>query len=113
MAKQSDKKVTKARLPVLSKEEDKPVVQEQKKVLNAGLGNLAGLQNVDVRITLEWGRTEITVEEALKLAQESLLKVDQFADEPIDVRVNGKLFGRGTLVVVGESYGVQLTEIIE
>lgn len=113
MAKQSDKKVAKTRLPVLRKEEDKPAVQVREKALIAGFENLASLQNVDVKITLEWGRTEITVEDALKLAEESLLKVDQLADDPVDVRVNGKLFGRGKLVMVGESYGVQLTEIIE
>jgi len=100
-AKQSDKKTT--RLPAV-RAEDKP---------DPGLGKLSGLQDVDVRITVEWGRTQITVEEALQLGEEALLAVDQRASEPVDVLVNGMLFGRGKLVLVGDSYGVQLTEIVD
>jgi len=53
------------------------------------------------------------VEEALQLGAEALLAVDQRASEPVDVLVNGKLFGRGKLVLVGDNYGVQLTEIVD
>ena len=64
-------------------------------------------------MTLELGRTEITLEEAMKLGEKSLLAVDRTADEPVEVRVNGKLLGRGRLVMVGGNYGVQLTEVVD
>jgi flagellar motor switch protein FliN/FliY len=45
------------------------------------------------------------------LAAGSRLIADQLADDPVDIRVNGKLFGRGRIVMIDEQYGVQLTEI--
>jgi flagellar motor switch protein FliN/FliY len=73
---------------------------------------LSGLGDVEVRITVEWGRADITVEEAARLADESLLHTNRSASDPVDVLVNGKLFARGKLVLVGDTYGVQLLEII-
>ena len=78
----------------------------------ANLGKLTGLQDVDVEITVEWGRSKITLEEAGELGEKSLLHTDKSASEPVDVLINGKLFARGKLVVVGDSYGVQLLEIV-
>lgn len=74
--------------------------------------SLSGLGDVEVRITVEWGRADITVEEAAALSEESLLHTDRSAADPVDVLVNGKLFARGKLVLVGDSYGVQLLEIV-
>ena len=99
------------RFPVL-REEEKAAPKKKDEVAPVDLGALAGLQDVEVKITLEWGRTVITVEEAMQLDKEALLRLDHQAKEPIDVRVNGRLFGRGFLVMVGEAYGVQLTEIV-
>jgi flagellar motor switch protein FliN len=111
-AKKSEEKVNPVRFPVL-REEKKAAPKKEEETTLADLGALAGLQDVDVKITLEWGRTEITVEEAMRLDKEALLRLDHQANEPIDVRVNGKLFARGLLVMVGETYGVQLTEIVD
>jgi len=77
------------------------------------MSGLLGLQDVDVKITVEWGRSEMTVAEAVKLGEESLLRTDKQADAPVEILVNGKLFGRGNLVLVGENYGVQIQEIVE
>lgn len=77
------------------------------------LGQLSGLEDLDVKITVDWGRAKITVEEALALAEKSLLHTDKMAPDPVDVLINGKLFARGKLVVVGDSYGVQLLEIVD
>lgn len=88
-----------------------------KKVVPAALpaaqAPLSGLGEVEVKITLELGRTEITLEEAMGLTERSMVVADKLADEPVDVRINGKLFGRGKLVLVGEHYGVQLTELVD
>lgn len=73
----------------------------------------SALANVEVKVTIEFGRTEITVAEAIELAEKSVLAMDKLQNEPFDVCINGKLFGRGKLVMVGENYGVQLTEVID
>ena len=74
---------------------------------------LSGLGGVDVKVTLVLGRTEITIEEAAELGEKSLLRIDRRADDPVDVCVNGKVIARGRLVVVGDNYGVEITEIVE
>ncbi len=91
--------------------EEKLVVKKEELRMESGQ-SLAGLSDVEVRITVEWGRADITVEEASALSEESLLHTDRSASDPVDVLVNGKLFARGKLVLVGDSYGVQLLEII-
>ena len=91
--------------------EEKLVVKKKELSMESGQP-LAGLSDVEVRITVEWGRADITVEEASALSEESLLHTDRSASDPVDVLVNGKLFARGKLVLVGDSYGVQLLEII-
>jgi len=88
---------------------------EKKREIQAAIDkgkSLAGLEEVKVEITLELGRTEVTLAEAQALSANSVLAVDKLADEPVDVRVNGKLLGRGRLVMVGERYGVQMTELL-
>ena len=91
--------------------EEKLVIKKEELIMESGQ-SLAGLSDVEVRITVEWGRADITVEEASALSEESLLHTDRSASDPVDVLVNGKLFARGKLVLVGDSYGVQLLEII-
>ena len=91
--------------------EEKLVVKKEELRMESGQ-SLAGLSDVEVRITVEWGRADITVEEASALSEESLLHTDRSTSDPVDVFVNGKLFARGKLVLVGDSYGVQLLEII-
>ena len=91
--------------------EEKLAVKKEELRMESGQ-SLAGLGDVEVRITVEWGRADITVEEASALSEESLLHTDRSASDPVDVLVNGKLFARGKLVLVGDSYGVQLLEII-
>jgi flagellar motor switch protein FliN/FliY len=75
--------------------------------------DLSQLQNIDVRISVEWGRARITLEEARALGPDAILKVNSEASDPVDVRVNGKLICRGKIVVVGDSYGVQITQFLE
>lgn len=91
---------------------DLPILKSDAAADSAALKSLSGLGDVEVRITVEWGRAEITVEEAAELAEQSMLHTDKSAPDPVNVLVNGKLFARGKLVVVGDSYGVQLLEIL-
>ena len=91
---------------------DDKIAERQEKIGVETGQPLAGLGGVEVRISVEWGRADMTVEEASTLSEESLIHTDRSATDPVDVLVNGKLFARGKLVLVGDSYGVQLLEII-
>lgn len=95
------------------KKRNVPAIKKSDPPVAVDLGKLSGLQDVDVRISVEWGRAKITVEEAVGLGEKSLLRTDKLAPDPVDILVNGKLYARGKLVVVGDSYGVQILEIVQ
>lgn len=95
------------------KRSNMPAIKKSDLSAAPNLGKLSALQDVDVLISVEWGRAQITVEEAVSLGEKSLLRTDKLAPDPVDIMVNGKLFARGKLVVVGDSYGVQILEIVQ
>jgi flagellar motor switch protein FliN/FliY len=59
------------------------------------------------------GNTQITFDQAVELDPETLITVDRGKDDPVDLCVNGKVVARGKLVVVGDTYGVQITELVD
>jgi len=63
-------------------------------------------------VTIELGRTRDTLENVLKMGEQSLVELDKQVGEPVDVLVNGKLFARGEVVTVNENFGVRITELI-
>jgi|TARA_B100001964_G_C14063711_1_gene522598 flagellar motor switch protein FliN/FliY len=71
------------------------------------------LSGVNVRLTAILGGTELTFDEAVELDPDTLITVDRSQDEPVDLCVNGKVVARGKLVVVGDTYGVQVTELVD
>ncbi|MBT4098566.1 MAG: FliM/FliN family flagellar motor switch protein [Gemmatimonadetes bacterium] len=73
---------------------------------------VAGLGDVKVRITAILGRTELTFEEAVELAADRLVTLQNQRDEPIDLCVNGEVVARGRLVIVDDAYGVQITQML-
>jgi flagellar motor switch protein FliN/FliY len=75
-------------------------------------GTMFLLRDVQVEITLEIGRRRMRIAEVLKLAPGQTLELAKAAGEPLDIFVNGKLLGRGEAVVVGDRYGVRITEIV-
>jgi len=78
-----------------------------------GISSLAGLGDVEVKLSAIVGRTEVTFEEAVNLDVKSRLSLDKTSSDPVDVCVNGKLVARGKLPVVEGNYGVQITELIK
>ncbi len=76
-------------------------------------GVLSGLADVKVKVTAVLGRTEITFDEAVNLSERSVLPMDRGSSDPVELCVNGRAVARGKLVVVGDSYGVQITELID
>jgi flagellar motor switch protein FliN/FliY len=68
--------------------------------------------DVNVRLSLEIGRTQLTIRELLKLAPGSIVPVDRPAGDPLDVLVNGRLVAHGEVVMVNDRYGVRFTEAV-
>ena len=74
--------------------------------------NLDMILDIPVNLTVELGRTKIAIRNLLQLAQGSVVELDGFAGEPMDVLVNGCLIAQGEVVVVNEKFGIRLTDII-
>ena len=68
--------------------------------------------DVPVTLSLEIGRTKINIRNLLQLNQGSVVELDRFAGEPMDVLVNGTLVAHGEVVVVNDKFGIRLTDII-
>ncbi|MBI3187885.1 MAG: flagellar motor switch protein FliN [Gammaproteobacteria bacterium] len=74
--------------------------------------NLDVVLDIPVSISMEIGRTKISIRNLLQLNQGSVVELDRLAGEPMDVLVNGTLIARGEVVVVNEKFGIRLTDII-
>ncbi|MBQ1802625.1 MAG: flagellar motor switch phosphatase FliY [Lachnobacterium sp.] len=74
--------------------------------------NIDLIMDVPLNVTVELGRTNKTISEILDLSPGKIIELDKIAGEPIDVLVNGKYVAKGEVVVIEESFGVRITEII-
>jgi flagellar motor switch protein FliN/FliY len=70
------------------------------------------LRDVEMEVTCELGRTRMTVRQLLALAPGDVVELDRLAGSPADLLVNGTLLARGEVVVVDESFGLRITEIV-
>jgi flagellar motor switch protein FliN/FliY len=77
-----------------------------------GMADLKRLSDVPIDLTVEIGRTRLTVGETLELRQGSILTLNRMAGEPVDLLVNGTPIARGEVVVIDEQFGVRITEIV-
>ena len=69
------------------------------------------LKDVDVRLTVELGRTSMKLKDVLGLTEESVVMLDRLTDELLDVMVNGKLIARGEVVAQGDRFGLRIVEL--
>ena len=86
--------------------------EEQTETKSEGIENLKVLENIDVELTVEVGRTEITIRDLLRLNEGSVVELDRLAGEPLDVLVNGTLIAHGEVVMVNEKFGIRLTDVV-
>ena len=77
-----------------------------------GEANLDVIMDIPVTISMEIGRTHISIRNLLQLNQGSVVELDRLAGEPMDVLVNGTLVAHGEVVVVNEKFGIRLTDVI-
>lgn len=74
-------------------------------------GELERLYDVQVELSVEIGRTRMTIREALGLGPGSIVSLHRLAGEPVDLLVNGKPIARGEVVVIDEEFGLRVTEV--
>jgi flagellar motor switch protein FliN len=79
---------------------------------NSGTGDLRRLSAVPVDLSVEMGRTRMTVGETLELRQGSIITLNRMAGEPVDLLVNGTPIARGEVVVIDEQFGLRVTEVL-
>lgn len=78
-----------------------------------GQENIGLIMDVPLNVTVELGRTTKSISEILDFAPGTIIELERIAGEPIDVLVNGKLVAKGEVVVIEESFGIRVTEIIK
>ena len=75
--------------------------------------NIDLIMDVPLEVTVELGRTHKSIQEILDFAPGTILELNKIAGEPIDVLVNGKYVAKGEVVVIEESFGIRITEIMK
>jgi len=70
------------------------------------------IMDVALQVTVEVGRSRMTIHDLLQLGQGSVVELEKLAGEPLDIFINGKPVARGEAVIVNEKFGVRLTDII-
>jgi flagellar motor switch protein FliN/FliY len=74
--------------------------------------NISLIMDVPLQVTVELGRTERLIKDILEFSPGSIIELDKLAGEPVDILVNGKPIAKGEVVVIDESFGVRITDII-
>jgi flagellar motor switch protein FliN/FliY len=75
--------------------------------------NVDLIMDVQLEISVELGRTKRLIKDILEFGAGSIVELDKLAEEPVDILVNGKIIARGEVVVIDESFGVRITEILQ
>jgi flagellar motor switch protein FliN/FliY len=78
----------------------------------ANARDLEMIMDIPVKLSVELGRTRLTIKQLLELAQGSVVELDGLPGEPMDILINGYLIAQGEVVVVEDKFGIRITEII-
>lgn len=102
-------------------EEGKPIDKAARKATFTELeeGRPAGpakeldfILDIPLEVTVEMGRTRMLINDLLQIGQGSVIELNRLAGEPLDILINSKLIARGEVVVVGEKFGIRITDIV-
>ena len=77
----------------------------------AAISNLRLLENIEVKLTVEVGNTEIKIKDLLRLNEGSVVELDRLAGDALDILANGTKIAKGEVVMVGEKFGIRFTEV--
>jgi flagellar motor switch protein FliN/FliY len=78
----------------------------------SGAGPIELLNDVDLNVKVELGRTEMLVEDVLQLCEGSVVELDKLAGDPVDVYVNQRLVARGEVLVLNDNFCIRISEVI-
>ena len=78
----------------------------------AGPRNIDLVLDIPVTLSMELGRTRISIRDLLKLKSGSVVELQKMADEPLDILVNGTLVARGEAIVIDDKFGIRLTDVV-
>ncbi len=97
-----------------SQEIQQPVVDEKTEGEKVAIEKekLEIFMDIPLEISVEIGQTELPLEEILRLAPNSIVELDKFIDQPVDLKVNGKLVAKGELYTVDNNFAIRITSII-
>ncbi|ABI38369.1 MULTISPECIES: flagellar motor switch protein FliN [Shewanella] len=88
------------------------LVDDSQPISKAEAAKLDTILDIPVTISMEVGRSYISIRNLLQLNQGSVVELDRVAGEPLDVMVNGTLIAHGEVVVVNDKFGIRLTDVI-
>ena len=74
--------------------------------------NLSLVLDVTLNLTVELGKTELSIKDVLELTRGSVIELDRVAGEPVDLMANGKLIAKGEVVVIEDNFGLRITSIV-
>jgi flagellar motor switch protein FliN/FliY len=78
-----------------------------------GQENIGLIMDVPLEVSVELGRTSKSIKDILDFAPGTIIELNKIAGEPVDILVNGKYVAKGEVVVIEESFGVRITEIVK
>ena len=78
---------------------------------SSGIENIKVLENIQVKLTVEVGSTEMKIKDLVKLNEGSVVELERLAGDPLDILANGVKIARGEVVMVGERFGIRFTEV--
>ena len=78
---------------------------------SAGIDNLKVLENIEVKLTVEVGSTELKIRDLLRLNEGSVVELERLAGDPLEILANGVKIAKGEVVMVGERFGIRFTEV--
>ncbi len=79
--------------------------------VDVGIENLKVLENIEVKLTVEVGSSELKIRDLLRLNEGSVVELERLAGDPLDILANGVPIAKGEVVMVGERFGVRFTEV--
>lgn len=93
--------------------EEEPVQRAAPAARGRQRNRLAALYDLTLPVSIELGRTEMLIEDILKIGRGSVIELDRLAGEPIDIFVGDRIFAEGEVVVVDEHFGVRVTRVLD
>lgn len=81
-------------------------------IVSSKASSIALLMDVSLEVTIELGRTVMSVKEILSLGVGSVIELDRMSGDPVDILINGKLIAKGEVVVIEDNLGVRITSIV-